>query len=353
MPKVKASQESRYKVMVNAQPFEPPFLLVENGLVVQSAFQFLMLIYLRDFSPQTVRAYAYDLLAFYRFLDEGTLKIEDLNAQHLAKFILSQRKQNAAARTINRRLTVLKSFLNSQYNGSGDRVFPSPSPVLYKGRKNTALLGNSYIKGSKTWKLKIPHCMIVPLSDHKIHRFLSRIKRYRDLAIIYLILFCGLRSREVMLLEIDNIDFIESHIRIRGKGNRERMLPISKLVSRAMKSYLDYERPEHCDHNKCFVTLQGPTRGRPLTIEALRMIFRHRRESLRLKELHPHLLRHTFCTQLLTQGAPLPVVQKLMGHSDIQTTMAYTHIASSDVSKEYHKAMEELQKHYDNETHQG
>lgn len=353
--KIDTAKTTSIKVITNSQPFEPPFLLTEDGFTIQPVFQFLMMVYLRDFSQRTIRAYAYDLLAFYRFLKEARLVIDGFSSQHLAKFILSQRKQKAAARTINRRLTVLRSFLNTQYNKLGDKSFPPPSPVLYKGRKNTALLGSTYIKGAVkgSWKIKVPHNLVNPLSSREVQNFLQSIKKYRDLAIIYLMLFCGLRSFEVLNLELDDINFIEGQVRIRGKGNKERILPIPRLVTKSLKAYLDYERPEDCNHNKCFVILKGYTRCKPITTEALRMIFRHRREGSLAKRAHPHLLRHTFCTQLLTQGVPLPVAQRLMGHSDIQTTMAYTHIASNDISKEYHKAMEELQKHYDHEEHQG
>jgi len=337
------------KVIANTKAYEPPFLLVEGEDVIQPVYQFLMLIYLRDFSAQTIRAYAYDLLAFYRFLYDSGLTAEELDVQNLTRFILSQRKQKAAPRTINRRLTTIQSFLNSQYNKLGDKILPSPSPVLYKGQRNTALLGKSFLKGERkrSWKLKVPTRLVDPLSHNEVQRFLAGIKKYRDLAIIYLMLLCGLRSAEVLGLEIDDIDFIENQMRVRGKGNKERILPLSNLARKTLKLYLDYERPVKCSHSKCFVTLRGSTRAKPMTKESLRMLFRYRSKITHLKKAHPHLFRHTFCTQLMTQGVSIPVVQKLMGHTDIHTTMAYTHIAYKDIYKEYHQAMETLQKNYE------
>lgn len=336
----------RLEVVRNDKPNEPPYVLVEEGNLVSAAFQFLLFAYLRNFSPRTIRAYAYDMLAFHRFLQKGGIRPVDFEARHLVQFIQSQRKQKAAARTINRRLMVVRSFLNAQYDKRGDTVFPESLPVLYKGQRNTALLGKTWTKqkNRNSWKLKVPGCIITPLSAREIQTLLKRTKTYRDRAIVFLMIFCGLRSFEILGLTLNDIDIVEGTIRVCGKGNRERVLPLSRLVHKTLAAYLDYERSEECTHDKCFVLLKGRGKGQPMNLEALRRFFRHRRRSI--KNIHPHLLRHTFCTHLMSHGVPIPVVQKLMGHADIQTTMAYTHIANSDVFKEYYKAMEALQETY-------
>lgn len=347
MPRNTPTPARRLKVIANTRPHEPSFVLVEDGHVVDPAFQFLMLAYLRDFSSRTVRAYAYDLLIFYRFLRDSHIVAEELQSHHIARFVLSQRKQKAAPRTINHRLTIVRSFLNAQYNKLGDKIFPDPSPILYKGQRNTALLGKTWLKGNKrsSWKIKVPVHIIAPLTSREVQILLGGIKRCRDRAIIFLMLFCGLRSFEILGTELNDIDFIDSTVRIRGKGRRERILPLSPLVKKTLKVYLDHERPEECPHDTYFVLLKGKGRGQPMNAEALRRFFRYRRRAI--KRIHPHLLRHTFCTQLMAQGVSIPVVQKLMGHTDIQTTMAYTHMDWNHVCKEYHQAVEALQKTYD------
>lgn len=332
----------KFKVIRNPVPHEPPFILLYDGLVVEEVSKFLKLLMLKGVSAQTIRAYAFDLLSFHRFLGESCLTIETLQSQHTTDFLLFNRKTNMAPRTINRRLVVVRHFLNAQYNSLGDELFQKTCSPFYKGRKNNALLGDLRLKGQKgSLKVKVPAILITPLSPAEIKRFLIGLKKYRDLAILYLMIFCGLRSCEVLALETDDVDLIDDQIRVRGKGGKERVLPISFAVRQALLRYMDYERPEG-SHQKCFVALKGRKRGQPMTAEGLRRLFRSRRKKS-VKKAHPHLFRHTFATNLVREGVSLPVVQKLLGHSDIEVTMGYLHLSQEDVSREYHRAIESLE----------
>ncbi|MBU0506688.1 MAG: tyrosine-type recombinase/integrase [bacterium] len=343
--------KNRFKVAFNPKPHQPPFLLLDFGDMIDPVYAFLNELFARGFSKTTIRAYAFDLLAFYRFLAEHNLKLELLNHQHFIDFILAHRRQNAAPRTINRRLIVVRNFLNTQYDDFGDQLLKQYSSAFYKGRRNKALLGPTRIKDKKQKSLsvKVPTLILTPLRESEIKKFLSGIRKYRDQAIIYLMLFCGLRSFEVLNLELDDVDFIDNQIRVKGKGLKQRMLPMPRSVRQTLDHYINYERPLECKHNRVITVLQGPHRGQPLKREGLRMLFRHRRFATSLPRVHPHLFRHTFCTSLISQGVSLPVVQKLMGHSDIEVTMLYVHTSMDDVAKEYHKAISELQKPYDKE----
>jgi site-specific recombinase XerD len=335
------------KIIPNPKPHEPPFVLVAGEKVIESVFQFLKLLYLRGVSPRTTRAYAFDLLAFFRFLEKENLPLDHLQSRHFTDFILSQRKENAAPRTINRRLTVVRSYLNSCQEGWGERLFHKTCPAFYKGRKNKLLWGKLRQKGSeRSWRVKVPAILITPLSPTEIKQFLLGLRKYRDQAILYLMLFLGLRSCEVLSLDVNDIDFIDDFIRIRGKGGKERILPIAASVRQALERYLNYERLE-VKHNHCFVVLKGPHRGQPMTPGGLRTLFRHRRKIGLLKKANPHRFRHTFCTSLIRQGVSLPIVQKLMGHTDIDVTLGYVHLSLEDVSREYHQAMTSLQKSWD------
>lgn len=319
-----------------------PFVLKKNDEIVESAFGFLKLLHLRGMSNKTIRAYAFDLLSFYRFLEKENLTLDILSHQHFTGFILSQRKEKAAPRTINRRLVVARSFLNSWSEGWGDKLFGKTCASFYKGVRNKALLGKSRLKngGRKSFSVQVPSVLITPLSPTEIKKFLCGLRKYRDHAILCLMVLCGLRSCEVLALKIEDIDFIDDQLRISGKGNKPRILPLSAAVRKALSLYLDFERPE-CLHSQCFVALKGNHRGEPLTAEGLRKLFRNRRKKSILKA-NPHLFRHTFCTHMIRQGVSLPVVQKLMGHADIEVTMGYVHMSFDDVSEEYHRAITAL-----------
>jgi site-specific recombinase XerD len=188
--------------------------------------------------------------------------------------------------------------------------------------------------------------VITPLSPTEVKKFLCGFRKYRDLAIIHLMLFCGLRSCEILNLKTGDIDLIDDFIRVRGKGDKERILPIGQGVRLALMRYLDFERPDG-PHHSCFVALKGPKRGQPLTMAGLRRLFRYHRNTSSVPKARAHQFRHTFATHMIREGVSLPVVCKLMGHCDIELTMAYVHMSPEDVSKEYHQAIKALQKSHE------
>lgn len=330
-----------YAIRHHRIPQEPPFVLSWGKTIIAPVWQYLRLLHLRGVSKRTIRAYAYDLLAFYRFLEGQNLTLDILQPSHFADFILSQRKDNAAPRTINRRLITVRAFLNFWSEGRGDELFGTCAS-FYKGARNKALLGKSRLKGRrKNWTVKVPSVLLTPLSGAEIKKFFCGIRKYRDQAIVCLMVFCGLRSCEVLALTVDDIDFIDDLLHVHGKGGKPRILPMAASVRQALQRYLDYERPE-TNHPKCFVVLKGPHRGQPLTVAGLRTLFRYRRKISHLQQANAHKFRHTFCTNMIRQGVSLPVVQKLMGHSDIEVTMGYVHLSIDDVAREYHQAMAKI-----------
>lgn len=323
----------------------PDFALYFGNEPIKPVFDFLKNLSARGFARTTIRAYAFDLLHFYRFLFDHHLEIDRLSHQDFIDFILAHRRRNAAPRTINRRLVSVRCFLNDEFKGLGDALLKKYSSAFYKGRRNKALLGPTRLKGAvpKSLRVKVPTIVITPLSAVEIKKFLTSVRKYRDQVIVLLMLLCGLRSCEVLNLRMSDLDFIDDQIRVRGKGNKERLLPMPKALVKSLRHYVDYERPE-CDHDQLITVVQGENTGKPLKTESLRTLFRHRRLSKNLLRVHPHLLRHTFCTSMIRQGVSLPVVQKLMGHSDIEVTMLYVHTSIDDVAREYHKAVTEMAK---------
>lgn len=319
-----------------------PFVLSRGKAIDKNVFEFLQRVHARGMSTKTIRAYAFDLLAFHRFLEAEAIPQGRFDARRLTEFLLSQKEDRAAPRTVNRRLTVVRAFLNYQEAGWGEQVF-GQTGSFYKGARNKSLLGPLRIKGrKKSLSVKVPGILITPLASGEIQKFMSGLRSYRDHAIVQLMLLCGLRSCEVLALQTNDVDVIDDQIRVRGKGQKERILPLSSGVRKALMNYLDYERPE-CSHPQCFVALKGRNRGRPLTSEGLRKLFRRQRKRKGLARANAHLFRHTFATHLIRENVSLAVVQKLLGHSDIEVTMGYVHLSLSDVSREYHRAMTTLQ----------
>src|SRR5262249_12477834 len=156
--------------------------------VVKHVHAFLERLHARGLSSKTLRAYAFDLLAFYRFLSEETVVEDRFDSHYLTQFLLWQKERHAAPRTINRRLTVLRTFLNFQNPEWGERVF-GQTHSFYKGRRNKALLGPSRIPGRKKMlSVKVPGILITPLAPDEIQKFMAGLRSYRDQAIVQLML---------------------------------------------------------------------------------------------------------------------------------------------------------------------
>lgn len=327
-----------------------PYLLNDGQDVITEVSRFLDVLILRGLSLNTVRTYAFDLLALYRFLDKIRVSVSHLKSHHAMEFLAVLRKRCMAPGTINQRIKTAVSFLNFLKPHWGDTLFMGRQRRFYKGIKNRALLGPSRLKHSsipQTIRVKVPKRLCLPLSKQTVRSLLSHLTTYRDRSIALLMLCSGLRSCEVLVLSIHDVDFEGRWICVCGKGNKQRRLPLSGWVATILKLYLRCERPR-VSHDVCFVALKGKRRGQPLAMEGLRKIFRYRRgKSSLLKEANPHRLRHTFCTNLIRHGVSLPVVQKLMGHESIETTLIYINLSDDDVAKDYHSAMSAIERDHE------
>ena len=167
--------------------------------------------------------------------------------------------------------------------------------------------------------------------------FLASLRTWRDKAIAGLMLFSGLRSAEVLALTIGDVDIARGWARVTGKGGRERSTPIDSEVAGWVQIYLLAERPD-TDVSVLFVVAKGPHRGQPLTPAGLRTIFRYHRERAGVPAAHPHALRHSFGTALAEAGVDLAVIQTLLGHANVDSSVGYIHLAPVRVRAAYDAA---------------
>ncbi len=311
--------------------------------------EFLAALHTRGLSPHTLRAYGYDLVTLYRWLTNENKSLKQLRARDLISFIDAQRQTNASAQTINRRLStcylVYRYWTGEEFVGT--RISLPAAHYRGPGRDRNLGLHQLTRKTRRKLRVKTPHTIVEPLNAEQVRGFLHSLRRYRDLAIVYLMLFCGLRSQEVLELRQEHLSFEDHRLRILGKGQRERMLPIPTFVLDAVGRYLQIERPETCHHAVLFVVLQGPRRGARMTPAGLRSLFRHRRKLPELKNANAHRFRHTFGADMARAGIRLPVLQKMMGHADGKTTLQYIQLSMADIADEYRRAMKKIQQRYD------
>lgn len=342
-------QPSSLRVLEVMTGRERRYGLFEGGRPLTQANAFLDALGQRGLSRFTLRAYAFDLVRFYRWLYATDRKLLELTSADLLAFIASQREERAAPRSINRRLSTVRllyRFWTQRDLAPGPGAL-APAPH-YKGPGADHNLGVHRLRRRAALALRVrePQLLIEPLSPRQVRSFLRSLERYRDLAITHAMLFCGLRSKEVLELEVGDVDFAEAKIRVRGKGNRERAVPLPEVLAESLHRYLALERPTRPTQPRLFLVLQGRRRGQPMTAAGLRGLFRRRRRRPDLRIANAHRFRHTFGADMTRAGVRLPILQRLMGHADFKTTLGYVRLSLADVAEEYHRALAQLAQRY-------
>lgn len=282
----------------------------------------------RCYAPGTRRSYAFDLLALCRWLSAENLGLEQVDTAALLRFLASC--QGLAAATINRRMAAVSGMFG--FRAMRDPEAGNPMPTTAAARRSgTAerggLLGHlARPRPRSALRARAPRRLPRGLEPEEVTRFLGSLRTWRDKAIAGLMLFSGLRSAEVLGLQVVDVDVGGGWARVAGKGSRERRTPVDAEVAGWVQAYLLAERPE-TSCTALFVVAKGPNRGRPLSPAGLRTIFRYHREVTGVGAAHPHALRHTFGTGLAEAGVDLPVIQQLLGHAHVDSSVGYIHLA--------------------------
>jgi integrase/recombinase XerD len=320
----------------SASPYR---LLDDQGSEVEWANEFLDLQHIRGLSARSLRAYGYDLLHFARWWTKADLgPLSELNEATLLDYVRYQldQKPKPTPQTINHRLVVLRRLYRFHYqrdipakNRYLKHTYTTRNPLGF-GRPRTAVAG---------LRLKEPRRLVVPLSAEQVAQFWRSFRTFRDLSLIALMLLDGLRSHEVLQLQLEDLRLSEKQLRILGKGNKERILPLPTDTIQALENYLHLERPL-TNSPVLFVSLKGSHRGQPMTPAGLRSLFRHHRKLSRVAEANPHRFRHTFGADMVRAGISLPALMLLMGHAHIHTTMLYVQLSPQDVWREYARAVQ-------------
>ncbi len=336
--------------------------LAGGGPIDELANGYLAHLSSRGFSPATVRGYAFDLLNFGRFLAErgataGDVVATDLfdyldwqgrpKPSHGAKVVSLSSQRGPAPATMNRRIAAVRGmFEYAVITGARD---DNPVPA---GRRATGLrpkargmLGHIGPRKAPTGGrlVRQPRRLPESVEPAEVATFIADLGTHRDRAMALAMVLGGLRAAEVRGLRLADVDMGLRRVRVVGKGNRERTVPVDQAFFAEVGSYLRTERPHGCRTVECFVVLRGPTTGGAMTEAGMRRIFRTHRANSGATRVRPHRLRHTYGTELATAGIDLLVLRELMGHASPETTAAYVHLSPDTLAAEFARARAALQ----------
>src|SRR5436309_5269198 len=297
--------------------------------------------YVRRLANTTLCTYAYNLLHFVRWWESvrhtGDIREGDLTESTLLEYVRFQSSQQPrpSPSIINDRVAVADRAIRNE--------FPDAPCQIARGfhhaflRRKPMGLGRRRVAMSRL-RVKVPKRNIVPLSVDEVARFWSSFRTSRDLAIVGLMLLQGLRSAEVLALNRDDALLSEAQLRVPGKGNKFRFLPLAPETVQLLNHYLRLERPNPCSA-ALFVVLKGPARGTRMTPAGLRSLFRYHRQTPSVPLATPHRFRHTLPSHMIPAGISLPALMQLMGHAEIQTTLRYVQVTPQDVYLQYARAV--------------
>jgi integrase/recombinase XerD len=279
----------------------------------------------RGLSRNTLEAYRSDLLQFGRFLDQrggdATLATAADIGDFLAELAEGNGRPPSSPATIHRKTACLRSFYRHlRREGLRDSDPTASISGPRRGRRLPKVLNRDEVA-----KLLSQPTGTAPTA-------------LRDRALLELMYACGLRASEAIGLEVADIDLDEAVLRARGKGSKERVVPVGRAAIMAVRIYLERGRPALV-HGGTVAHLFVNFRGESLTRQGLYKIVRRHASTAGLAErMSPHTLRHTFATHLLAGGCDLRSVQEMLGHADVATTQLYTHLSSSRLKDVYFKS---------------
>jgi integrase/recombinase XerD len=279
----------------------------------------------RGLSRNTLNAYRTDLLQYGEYLaahDLDALRARPAEvAEFLAELATGDGRPACSAATIHRKAACLRSFY--KHLRRDELIGDDPTAALSAPRRSKKL--PQVLNYAEVQKL-----LAAPRG--------SEPTALRDRALLEVMYACGLRASETIGLELGDVDLREGFLRARGKGAKERLVPLGRQAIAAINGYLRGGRPKLVGERhepKLFVNF----RGGPLTRQGLyKIVQRHARDAGLSGRMSPHTLRHSFATHLLAGGCDLRAVQEMLGHADISTTQMYTHLSGDRLKEVYFSA---------------
>ncbi|SEA70474.1 tyrosine-type recombinase/integrase [Bizionia paragorgiae] len=274
----------------------------------------------KNYSKHTVTAYARDIEKFQDFLQErySDAEVSDVNYSQIRSWIVELVEDKLSNRSINRKISSLQSYFKFLLKVEAIEVNP--------------LAKHKALKTSKKIQVPFSEAEVNRVLDGRAHN--NTFEGLRNKLIIELFYSTGMRRSELIGLQLSSIDFSNKTIKVLGKQNKERFIPLLDSVIVTLKAYLQERQAlkNNGDSNYLFLTQKGVKIYETLVYRIINEYFSE--ASLKAKK-SPHILRHSFATHLLNQGASLNAVKELLGHASLAATQVYTHNSISELKKVY------------------
>lgn len=276
----------------------------------------------RGCSRNTVLAYGRDLRNYLaRLKEEGVTRPEQITRERIEGHIRSLRESGLAISSVERAVSAIKGFHRFMVSERITAAHPAADLPLPKKPDRLPDV--------------ISRQQAAALLDQP---FPETAAGQRDHAIVEVLYGCGLRVSELCGLDLRRVILDEQVLRVVGKGNKERVVPIVGTAAKVLSEYLETWRPELVSPRVSTSAVFLNNRGRRLSRQSVHSLVAKSGAVVGIEGLHPHTLRHSFATHMLEGGADLRIVQELLGHADISTTQLYTHLDRTHIREVYLEA---------------
>ena len=284
----------------------------------------------RNASQHTLRAYRVDLEDFGRWAKRHNINSLEPGHKNLRIYLGEHTSSGYCNSTINRRLSSLKGFFS--WALSNGLTCSDPAEILRAPKKEKSL--PRVIK---------PDEMVKLLSVFSSKDISGKLREQssqdmRNQALLEFLYASGARVSEASGLLLSQVDFVNAQAKVRGKGDKERIIPLHEISCASMQRYLTFARQDIlADNTSAYFFVSK--RGNPLSTDVIRKIFKQALKKAGLDEsLSPHIMRHTFATDLLVGGSDLRSVQEMLGHTSLSTTQIYTHLSAERLKEAHSQA---------------
>lgn len=283
----------------------------------------------RQYSDKTIDSYKLDLEKFFDFMYEEGVLMDQVDTIVIRNFLTEELNSGVSKRSCKRRMSSLRHFYKYLVN-------------------NKMVKDNPFILvDSPRMEKRYPRTLYSDQINEILNRNSERNDELaiRDQAILSLLYYCGLRAGELVSLNVQDVNLRNRLLRVVGKGNKERIVPFTMECRDAVKKYIDEVRPNLLKTKinptsalflSDFQQKPGDEREARMTTRGLEFILDQIEEKTgTFVGLYPHILRHSFATHLLDNGADLRVIQELLGHASINATQVYTHVSAEAMKQAY------------------